>query len=329
MDGVYRSEFMGGVGVMNTLNRFITMMLDDAFQKVYAPTLSYDIENPEAGGPGGHLEATSEKGRFEWVQPPNQPFSNLQIIRDLTGAARAANLIPPSRSGDPNESIISAAGISATQSQFNSDVRAIQSIVIAPMLGRGMEIAFKADEVWCQPLEGKRPVPKPIAGFGPDESYTPVKDIAGAYRNKVIYGMRAGLDPVNQGVMVLQQRGAGLISKRTSLELSPFVEDPIDEEKVMLLEALDDALIAGLIQQAGTGGLDVATLSHIRKMVADEDSTLTDALEMHAPLAPAPLAAPSPTAPGAAPPQAPGVAGAAEGQALPQNLPPLAELIGG
>ena len=325
MDGVYRSEFMGGVGVTNTLNRLITMMLDDAFQKVYAPTMSYDVENPEEGGPGGHLVAQSDKARFEWIQPPNQPFTNLQIVRDLTGAARSANLIPPARSGDPNESIISAAGISATQSQFNSDVRNIQDKVIAPLLERAVEIAFAADEKWCEPPKGQ---PKEIYNTGRDETYVPSKDIGGLHRVKVIYGMRAGLDPINQGVMVLQQRGAELISKRTSLELSPFVEDPVAEEKQMLLENIDAALTAGLIQQAGTGALDVATLAHIRKMVADEDTSLTDALEMHAPLAPAPLAAPAST-PGAAPSQAPGVAGAAEGQALPQNLPPLAELLGG
>jgi hypothetical protein len=326
LSGVYMSEFIGGLGVTNTLNRFITMMLDDAYQKVYSPTISYDVENPEEGGPGGHLIKSSKEGTFEWVQAPNQPFTNVQLTRELNASARAANIIPPSRSGDPNESIISAAGISASQSQFVADVRSIQRDQISEAMQAANELAFKADEVWCQPYENGKPSAKPIFSFhSQNENYSPSKDIGGNYRNRVVYGMGSGLDEINQNVMTIQQLQSGLISQLTAMEMSPFVEDPQREKKQMAIEQLDQATFAGLVAQAQQGLLDPRSLASIRRAVESDGTTLADAIETFTQQAP--LAPPQPTAPGAA--NAPGIAGAGEANQPAPPAPELSALLGG
>lgn len=325
MDGIYRGEFMGGLGILNYWNKMMTLMLDDAVSKVYAPKTYYDIENPEEYGPDALLEKQSPQGSFEYVQPPNAPFTNLQMLHDLGGFARAATIFPPSSSGDPNESIISAAGISATQGGVVEDVRAIGRDILAPMLEAANELAFRSEEFYG----GKKPkviyAEQTNSAFR--ETYDPSKDINGNYRNSVVYGPGTGLDEVNTGVMTLQQwaGGEGIISRRIAMEQSPFVEDPQRVEKELLKEGLERAMIAGLQQQAAAGTITAQDLAKMDSLLTKDSVSLADAI---AQVTPQPALAPQPsqTPPGAAP-TAPGLAGAADVTAKPSLLPPLRSVV--
>jgi hypothetical protein len=314
---------MGSLGVINFANRLMTFIMDDAINKVYPAKITFDIENPDEWGPDAELVAQSKDARFEFVQPPNQAFSNMQLVRDTQAAARSAVMMPPSRSGDPNESIISAAGINMTQTQFNADVASIERDIIAPMLEAANELAFKADEVWCD--ADKQIYGYSDSGGGGKESYRPSKDIKGCYHNTVEYGAMAGMDPVNRNVMVLQQFGAGLLDEETAMEQSPFVPDPQRVRKKKVLDKLDEAQMAGLIAQAGQGTLDPGSLAAIRRSLEKDEVPLHDAIAQYA--IQAPLAAPAGVAPGATP-AAPGTPGAAEGSSMPQNMPNLSQLLG-
>ena len=326
MTGRYAGEFFGGLGVMNYTNRLMTLMLDDAVNKVYAGKTYYNIENPEDWGPDALLEKQTADASFDYISPPNQPFSNLQIVRDLINSSRAAVLMPPSRSGDPNESIISAAGISASQSQFVEDVKSIQRDILAPMLEAAISVGLAIDEQ-------DTGVSKSIFGEDRSGSYEETyssKDIDGYRKVHVLYGMGAGLDEINTNVMVLQQwaGGDGLMSGRTAREQSPMIEDPQREEKQLALEQLDRAVFAGMVAQAQQGQLSAQALADIRRAVESDEVSLHDAISAFAEQAP--LAAPQGQAQATgAPPEAPGVAGAAEGRGVPSNLPSMAELLGG
>lgn len=327
MDGRYRGEFYGSLGVINFLNRLMTLVLDDAISKVYPSKLSWEIENPEEYGPDALLEATSERARFEFVQPPTQTFTNMQLLRDLQGAARAGVLLPPSRSGDPNESIISAAGISASQSQRTEDVANIQQQIIAPMMEAAFQMASQFERQWAD-VEKTINLTSYSRGAGA-EIYTPSKDLPEHCNVKVVYGPVAGLDPINTNVMVLQQHGSGLISKRTAMEQSPFVEDPQREEKQQVLEQLDAATLAGLYAKAQQGLVPAETVAAIRKAVESDETSLHDAIMAN--LNAAPMAPPEPSPGGmGGNPASPGIAGAGEAQ-QPQEpqLPDLASLMGG
>jgi hypothetical protein len=317
MDGSYRGDFYGVLGVLNFANRLRTLMLDDAIAKVYPERLTYNIENPGDMGPGAEIEAQTPDARLEYVQQPNQPFSNLQIARDLMGEIRAVVTLPPSRSGDPNESIISAAGIGAANTQFQLSAASLQKDLLAPMLQHAVYIGGRWDLKFG---DATKPISASAGSFV--ENYTPSKDLPEKFEVEVQYGEAAGLDPVNHNVLVLQQKGAGLISNRTAMELSPFVEDPQREEKQIVRELLIQAQLAGLQQEAVNGMLTSDQLAAIDELLDEDGMSLPKAIREVT--ARAPLAAPGAT-PGATP-EAPGLPGAA----APQNsqLPPAEELFG-
>lgn len=322
MDGTYSGEFISGLGVQDYWNKLMTLVMDDAVRKVYAAKLQYNVMNSGDWGPDAELQAETPDARFEFIQNPNQPFSNLQVLNMVQNSTRTSFIMPPSRSGDPNESIISAAGISASAAQFVEDVRSIQRDMLTPMLEAALQVAFAGEEAWDAGVE--KPIWSSSKG-GYRETYVPSRDIAGYRRPKIRYGPMSGMDEVNQGVMILQQLGAGIIDEQTAMEMSPFVEDVQRVQKRKLQKVLQDSMLAGLAQQAQQGMLDAFTLAMLDQAIQSDEVTLSEAIAALVPQAP--LAQPAATSPGA-PPEAPGVAGAAEGP-QPSNLPPLAELLGG
>lgn len=322
--GEYKGEFDGVLGILNVANRMRTLMLEDAVNKVFPERVTYNVENPEDMGPGATIELQTPDARLEYVQQPNQPFSNLQMQRELMGDARAAAIMPPARSGDPNESIISAAGIGAASSQFQLDAASIQKDLLAPMLEKAVFIAGK----WDRKLGD---VDKTISASQGNfvEKYRPTRDLPERLDVVVRYGEGAGIDPINHGVMVLQAREAGLISQRTAMQLSPFVEDPQREEKQQLKEAILQALQAGMVGDAANGRMTAEQVAEIFRLVDQESKSLAEAVAAVAPMAPAPLAAPG-ASPGANASAAPGLPGAAAPQnsQLGTQLPPAEELLG-
>ena len=315
LDGTYSGEFSSGLGVLQYWDKLMRMVMDDAIKKVYPERIAYNVQNPEDYGPDATIALESPDGRYEYVQSPNQPFSNFQIMREVSGSVRTSFLLPVSRSGDPNESIISAAGVSATQGQFTEDIRGIQRDGLGPLIEAGMELALEGEVVWSPDAT------KSIWSTTGGETYIPRKDIGGYRKVMLRYGPMSGLDEINQGVMVLQQLGGGIISQEDAMELSPFTEDPQRTKKRKLLESMEAALIAGLQQQAAQGTISPYHLAIISQALESDEVTLSEAIAVLVPQQlPAPTGSPAapPTAPGA-PPQAPGIAGAAVGP-QPQNV---------
>lgn len=323
MDGVYRGDFDSTLAVLNVWNKFMNLELDAAIDTVYPERLVYDIADDSEFGPDSTIEKVSPQGSVEYVKRPGTGFSTFQMMGLLGQFARAGAILPVARSGDPNESIISAAGISAVNSQMADHVRSLQRDSLAPMFQAANEVAFCSDEKWA---DAEKQIFGYYKGQAFSETYSPSKDIDGNYRNAVTYGMGAGLDEVNTNVLVLQQVGSGLISRKTGREQSPFVENPQDEEKAIAMEQLDQATLAGLIAKAQTGELDAVTLAAIRKDLESGAKTLHDAIlenVVQAPLAPPPGMQGQPGSAGS-----PGIPGAAEGGAQPRPLPPLQQLLG-
>lgn len=323
MDGTYRGEFINGLSVLEYHHRLMTLVMDDAIRKVYSPKVGFDIVNPQDDGPDAYIEKEHEKSSIEYLQNPNQPFSNLQVLRDVSGAVRTSFMLPPSRSGDPNESIISAAGVSATQSQFTGDVRSIQRDLLAPLLEAGMELALEAEEVWT-PGVTKSIWSEGTSGYR--ETYRPSKDIGGYRKVKVSFGPMPGLDPLNQNVLVMQAFGNKLLDRRTAMELSSLVEDPQRVEKRQMRDRLTDAMLVGLEQQAAQGVLDPVVLSLIIEATQSDEVTLEEAVA--ALMTQAPLAAQAQTAQAAPVASAPGVRSTTPGIAGAATGPQPEQLAG-
>lgn len=326
LDGVYRGDFDSVIPIMNTWNRLMKMHLDAAAQRVYPATRSWDIENPQEWGPDAHLIMESKDAVFEFIQAPGAAYENHQLMKLQSDFARAASILPEARSGDPSQSIISAAGVGAVNGMESDHVRSLQRDTIAPMLERANELALCADEMWGD-------VDKEISGYSRGQAFTekykPSKDIAGDYRNQVTYGIYGGLDEINQNVMLLQNAGK-MMSFRAAREQSPLIEDPLREEKQLALENLDQSILAGIYAAAQAppgqpGGMDPQTIAALRKALADDDLSLSDAvaqLPVAPPLQPPPaLGTPS---------GVPGIPGAAAQQTpAPFSGPPLSDVLAG
>ena len=334
-DGAYRGDFDQMPAMLNTANRMMTMHLDSAAEGVY-PTIVVDgeVENPNDRGPGAIIQVANNQGNvldhIDFLRNPAGPYDNYQLMRTVDTALRTAALLPPSVTGDPNESVTSAAGIGATQSMPNAEVISLQRDTIGPMLQAANEIALMVDEKHC---DADKTITGTQRGSAFVERYTPSKHIAGDYSNDVVYGLGAGADKVTTGVMVLQAKGEGLLPDRLARELHPITSDynPIDLEAMFATEQMTKASFSALIAGAAAPPGDPRALS--AQQIADiwddlekPGVTLKEAIRNHltdqqAALAPVPET-------GAPALASPGIAGAGEPQPPAFNGPPLQELMG-
>ena len=154
-------------------------------------------------------------------------------------------------------------------------------------------------------------------------TYTPSEDFQ-TTTNWVKYSM-PGTD-VNGLVIGLGQRiGTGLMSKKTARAIDPLIEDDVLEGDYVVGEALDQALLASVQQQAEQGAISPSDLARIRILVRSNSMELAEAVQkVHEEVqarqaAVAPLGAPE-AQPGLGPP------GAQQPQAIPPGPPSMQNL---
>lgn len=84
---------------------------------------------------------------------------------------------------------------------------------------------------------------------------------------------------VNSLIIGLGQRvGLGIMSKQTAATLDPFIDNPETEHDKIISEGLEQALVAGLQQQASTGAIPPLVLAKIMTMVENDRMELAEAL---------------------------------------------------
>jgi hypothetical protein len=75
-----------------------------------------------------------------------------------------------------------------------------------------------------------------------------------------------------------QRVGLGIMSKQTAATLDPYIDNPETEHDTIIAEGLEQALMAGLQQQAASGSLPPLVLAKIMRLVADDRMELAEAL---------------------------------------------------
>ena len=84
---------------------------------------------------------------------------------------------------------------------------------------------------------------------------------------------------VNQLIIGLGQRiGLGIMSKETAADLDPFVNNPEGEKDQIVAEGLQQALMAGVQQQAASGQMPPATIAKLIQMVGSDQMELAEAM---------------------------------------------------
>lgn len=89
----------------------------------------------------------------------------------------------------------------------------------------------------------------------------------------------AGADANQQYLRSLQKQGAKNMSRRTAMAMDPDIEDVEYELDTMVAEQLEDALLAGIQQQAASGQIPPADVARIMKLVSENKKSAADAIE--------------------------------------------------
>jgi hypothetical protein len=85
---------------------------------------------------------------------------------------------------------------------------------------------------------------------------------------------------LNSLIIGLGQRvGLGIMSKETAAGLDPFVDNPEVEHDRIIAEGIEQALVAGIQQQAAAGSLPPLVLAKVMRLVQDDRMELAEALE--------------------------------------------------
>ena len=233
-DGAFRGFYDQVIGSLLIKNRIVKQTIDYADQLVYAPWEEAGIMNPDAFtnvGPNTvfHRDPNVQGGGAIRVPPPGTAPQLLQFLQYLDQEQRGGTSNPAARQGEVEQDRASASFVVSTQGALTSDVRN-QQRVIAKAREELNVISFKLDEA---ELNFKKELLYPI---GNKNSYTPVTDIAGSYRNKVIYGAGAGLDRQSADIRVEGHVAAGLVSKQTGRTQIEYIRTPDAEETQIELE---------------------------------------------------------------------------------------------
>lgn len=88
----------------------------------------------------------------------------------------------------------------------------------------------------------------------------------------------AGVDENGRTIEIGQLLGMELIPKRDARRMHPLIKDPEAAENAVMGEAIDGALLAGLLQKASTPGENIADIARIKHLVLAENMDLGKAI---------------------------------------------------
>ena len=84
---------------------------------------------------------------------------------------------------------------------------------------------------------------------------------------------------INSLIIGIGQRvGLGIMSKRTAATLDPYIDNPELEHDSIIAEGLEQALMAGIQQQAASGAIPPLVVAKVMKLVQDDRLELAEAL---------------------------------------------------
>ena len=248
--------------------RFALLSLEAAQKSVQAPIVMPPDVQELALGPDAVLRTSQgEKVRRVPIEVPQAAFAQQGI---LDQELRQGSRYPNARNGDIDGSVVTGRGVQALMSGFDTQIRTGQAM-FAHSLAKLVQLCFQVDEhLWPEDTKTIRGVSD---GTPYEIKYKPSRDIKGDYTVDVQYGLMAGLDPNRALVFGLQARGDKLISRDFLRRQMPFALDAVEEEQMLDVEEMRDALkqavaayaqaIPVVAQQGGDPGEPLRILSQI------------------------------------------------------------------
>jgi hypothetical protein len=265
------------------------------------------------------------KGGVLQVQQLNPGFQTQPMIDRLEAAQRQGASIPAEFGGESTSNIRTGRrGDAVLSAAVDMPVQEAQEVFQAS-LALENERAIAVAKAYF----GSRQVSFYVSSKGARQ-FTDYKaaDLFDDSDFNIVRYSAAGSD-MNQLVTTGGQRvGIGTMSKLTFMEIDPLIEDPESEHEQVVYEALEQATLAALQQQAEQGQLPPTDLARIMELVRADGMTLVDAVvKSHKEAQERQASQAAPPAPGQAvsPGQMPGIAqpgAGAEQQPAPAVGPP-------
>lgn len=264
-DGAYRGPLWDTIPLLRVAHNLMAKMLEDVDQNIFAPTLLDNVLNPDEYGPNAVLVGTGDRPANILRDRPPVNFEAQQVIAGMMDAARRQAMEPEQRFGNFGASIASQKAVNAVMGSWNAELAQAQ-IDFEHFLTRLTSMTAAFDETFCA---GKKRIDGHDAGGGAfSQTYDPVHLYKGDWRCHVTYGERTGLDESNQLIRLATVRNMGGMAKRTFMQKSGVIDDALQEEREMGLEAIIDTfngqVLPGLIQ---SGQFDI-----LREFVSNIDS---------------------------------------------------------
>lgn len=244
IDGEIHGAWDDQVWTQLALNQAEMLALEAAEKAVDAPiVLPLDVAD-FAMGPDATIRTANPAGvgrvRLDL------PQSAFGVVERLERNIDAGSLVPEALSGSIDASVVTGRGVQELSAGYSQQVAMFQETLVWHHTAVG-ELCFRMDEALWPDVEKKVSGYKDGAEY--QLTYTPSKDIDGNYQVDVTYGTSTGLDPNRHLVFLLQQYGAGVMSKDTlRRELGGNI-NAADEFAKIAVEQGRDALmnaVAGL-----------------------------------------------------------------------------------
>ncbi len=331
-DGQRRGVFDQSVHILRTMHRLMLMTIMSTEEHAFPAIGSYDAINPGDFGPGAIIQYRSSEGRIDRLGPASH-FDVKDLIARLAEENARQSVYPQQLSGDPGASIVSARGIKASMGALDARL-AVAHQQFEVLFGKVSGFVLAMDEMFCP---GEKTIVGDMSDQGDAETYDPVSDVAGSWTVGCSYGIGAGSDPANIEVRLNMNLANGLISTDTARRQLPFLTDPEGEKVLILREAMQTGVMAGIMAMAEQGDPSFAAKG-LQLMAKDDVKDIDEVLqELVAALLAPPEAGPEGQNPGEAAVQGaeslarggvPGNAEQAPPVGPPGGLPPLAGILG-
>lgn len=243
--GSPRGQFDDVMFVQLAKARFALLNMEAAHKAVQAPlVLPPDVPQIPLG-PDAVIRTNNPAG----VQRVRLDLPQATFAQEasLEAELRNGSRFPEVRTGNMDSSVVTGRGVQALMGGFDTQIKTAQAVV-ARFLTELISLTMKTEEIVYQ---GRERTLTGLANGTPFEvKYVPNKDIKGDYSVDVQYGLLAGLDPNRWLVFGLQAMGGGLVSKDFMRRQMPADLDAGEEERKIDIEALRDALKAGVLGMA-------------------------------------------------------------------------------
>ena len=175
------------------------------------------------------------------------PQSALVESQMLDQEMRLGTRFPEARSGNVDASIVTGRGVQALMGGFDARIKTAQA-VLGEAISDAISMCLEMDEaLWP---DQPKTVYSSHNGTPYELKYTPRKDIKENYNVAYEYGIMAGLDPNRALVWGLQALGAGLTSKSFIRRNLPVSMNVAEEEKVIDVEKLREAVLTSVMGYA-------------------------------------------------------------------------------